>query len=144
MTTWGWRGAAAAVGIAVAIGGLGGAAVYAATDTGGDWMTGPPHDRPPNHAAHISGGQDPVVAAVHAEYVVAGAAGGFATMLTQTGRVTAVSPTGLTVRSDDGYTQAYVMPPNAAPPTYATGDAVTVHAKRDGEAAVVQTLRPPR
>ena len=39
--------------------------------------------------------------------------GGFTTVLTQTGRVTASLPTSVTVRSDDGYSQTYVIAPTA-------------------------------
>ena len=40
--------------------------------------------------------------------------GGYTTMLTQTGTVTAVSAASITVRSVDGYTQTYVIPPSTA------------------------------
>jgi hypothetical protein len=53
--------------------------------------------------------------------------GGYTTVLTQTGTVTAISPTSITERSDDGYTQTYVVPstPGATPP-FAVDDPVTI------------------
>jgi hypothetical protein len=46
---------------------------------------------------------------LHGEFVVPDGAGGYTTELTQTGTLTAVSPTSITVRSEDGYSQTYVI-----------------------------------
>ena len=54
-----------------------------------------------------TGGCEPL----HGEFVVSDANGGYTTMLTQTGTVTAVSATSITVKSDDGYTQIYMISP---------------------------------
>ena len=48
---------------------------------------------------------------MHGEFVVADGSGGFATMVSQTGRITAISRASVTARSDDGYTQTYVITP---------------------------------
>jgi hypothetical protein len=44
---------------------------------------------------------------LHGQYVVRDAAGAFETVVTQTGTITASSPTSVTVRSEDDFTQAY-------------------------------------
>jgi hypothetical protein len=121
MNTWSLRGTAAAVGIAAVIAGVGGAAVYAATDSGprmmgmhggpgpgqGHWAGGSGHAQGHDTAARDAG---PDSAAVHGEFVVANGTGGFTTMVSQTGRITAISDASVTARSDDGYSQTYVIP----------------------------------
>ncbi|ULN33851.1 hypothetical protein KZ781_24085 [Mycolicibacterium smegmatis] len=142
------RRTAAAVGIAVAIGGLGGAAIYAATDAG---SSGPFRGGPggPPRAAGVWGPQhrehaDP--ATVRSETVLVDSKGGFTTTVTQTGTITALSPTTLTVRSSDGFTQSYTLPdparPGAAPP-FGIDDTVEVRATRDGETLTVTSIGEP-
>ncbi|MGV9799307.1 hypothetical protein ACWDTP_14775 [Mycobacterium sp. NPDC003449] len=124
----------AAVGVAAAIAGLGGATVYAATD-GGDMphrMGGPPRGG--------MGSVDP--ATVHAEAVVADGHGGYTTTITQTGTITDLSATSITVRSDDGYRQTYVLPSGIRPPAD-VNDAVSVRATRTGPTATVTTFDEP-
>ncbi len=58
---------------------------------------------------------------IHGTFVVPDGDGGYRTVHTQGGEVTAVSSTSLTVRSEDGYSQTYVV----------TADTV-VNAQRDG------------
>jgi hypothetical protein len=146
MNTWNVRGTAAAVGIAAVIAGVGGAAVYAATDSGprmmgmhggpgpgqGDRAAGPPRD----DVART----DP--ASLHGEAVVADGNGGFSTLISQTGRITAISPNSVTARSDDGYSQTYVIPAAglAATPPFALNDDVTIRATRTGPTASVTTI----
>ncbi len=82
-----------------------------------------------------------LAAALHGEFVVPDDAGGYATMLTQTGAVTEVSPTSVTVRSADNYTQSYVIPPGAqADHTIAVADEIDVRAKRSGQIPTVTTV----
>ncbi len=72
------RHTAAALGIAAAIAGLGGAAVYAATDSQG-----------PGSPLGMNGPQDrPAPATPHSEAVLADRDGGYTTDLTQTGTIT--------------------------------------------------------
>ena len=103
MTTWGARKTIGAIAVAAAVAGVGGAAIAAATDTGsgpggfGDFggfggFGGGGPEGPPGAMRHTD--IDP--AALHGEYVVADGRGGFATMVTQTGRITAVSTTAVT------------------------------------------------
>ena len=151
MNTWSVRGTAAAVGVAAVIGVVGGAAVYAATDSGprmmgthgglgpgqGAQLGGAPHNDPTREAA-------PDSASLHGEFVVAGGPGGFTTLMSQTGRVTAIWPTSVTARSDDGYTQTYVIPAagpgGAGTPPFAVNDDVTIRATRSGQTASVTTI----
>ena len=148
MDTWNLRGTAAAVGVAAVIAGAGGAAVYAATDNGPRMMgthtggamalgdrSGPPHDDAMRATA-------PDSASLHGEYVVANGTGGFSTMISQTGRITAISPTSVTARSDDGYSQTYVIAAAATPP-FVVGDQVTIEATRTGQTATVIGIGEP-
>jgi hypothetical protein len=101
-----------AVGVAAVIAGLGGAAIYAATGPHSQQMFGRglPGGPPPGgfSAQHLAAG--PV--SLHVEFVVADG-GAFSTMLTQTGAVTAISETAITVRSADAFTQTYDLQPAA-------------------------------
>ena len=153
MNSWSLRGTAAAVGVAAVIAGVGGAAVYAATDSGprmmgmhgvpgagqGDRLGGPPRDDIAREAA-------PDSASVHGEFVVADGTGGFSTLISQTGRITAISPTLVTARSDDGYSQTYVIPPThgSATPPFAVNDQVTIQATRTGQTATLTGIGEPR
>jgi hypothetical protein len=104
----------------------------------GDRLGGPPRDDIARAAA-------PDSATLHGEFVVADGTGTFRTVTSQTGRVTAISPTSVTARSDDGYSQTYVIPvPNpggvAATPPFAVNDEVTIRATRTGQTASVTTI----
>jgi hypothetical protein len=159
MNTWSLRGTAAAVGIAAVIAGVGGAAVYAATDSGprmmgmhggpgpgqGGWPGGQGHDPGHDQAHDVAKDAAPDSAAVHGEFVVADGSGGFSTMVSQTGRITAISDASVTARSDDGYTQTYVIPAAnpggvATIPPFAVNDEVTIRATRTGPTASVTTI----
>jgi len=139
---WGVRETTTALGVAAVIAALGGAAIYAATGDASrsseqamaHAMPGGPHPggRPDEGAP---------AAALHGEFVVPDDAGGYATMLTQTGAVTEVSPTSVTVRSADNYTQSYAIPPGAqADHTIAVADEIDVRAKRSGQIPTVTTV----
>jgi hypothetical protein len=47
--------------------------------------------------------------ALHGEFVVQNSSGGYVTEALQTGKVTAISATSITVASADGYTKVYVL-----------------------------------
>ena len=154
---WGVRGTAAAVGVAAVIAAIGGAAIYAATE-GSSHPFGAPH-QPFGPGSGIPGGPDrqhgaiggPGPAAVgstslHGEFVMPDGAGRYATELTQTGTVTAISATSITVRSEDGFSQTYVIPStvgNAGPP-FAVDDRVVVRATRNGQTATVTNIGNPQ
>ena len=147
----------AAIVVAVVIGGLGGAAIYAATEGQshtigggthgmgagtrgtGDQMHGPPPapGGPPSARAQ----PDPN-APLHSEYVVPDGNGGYTTKLTQTGTVDEVTLSSVVVRSDDGYTQIYALPPGAAGTnsTLAPNDTVTVAATRTGSTVTLTSI----
>lgn len=138
----GMRQTVAAIGVATAIAGFGGAAIYAATETQGmghggpgghggpaPGIAGPPHDTP-----------DP--ATIRNEAVLADGSGGYTTTVTQTGTITALSTASITVRSSDGYSQTYVLPAAAHPP-FAVNDQVLVRATRSGPTATVTSIGEP-
>ena len=153
MTTWGTRKTIGAVAVAAAIAGFGGSAIAAAANSGshgafggggfgGMHGSGPPGFSP-SSAPRADGGDE--AASLHGENVVADGRGGYRTESSQTGRVTAISPTAVTARSDDGFSQAYVIREvgGAKPPPFRVGDRIIIDANREGEAAVVTTMRPP-
>jgi hypothetical protein len=154
---WGLRETAAAVGVAAVIAGLGGAAIYAATD-GGSHTMGGPHQAfgaggmpggPGGPRAGAIGGPGPAATnetSLHGEFVVSDGAGGYTTVLTQTGTVTAISSTSITVRSADGYSGTYVIPQTAgaAGSPFAVDDQVVVRATRTGQTATVTNIGSPR
>jgi hypothetical protein len=149
---WGPRETAVAVGVAAVIAGLGGAAICAATDGSSHVMGGPRQVRqmsgPSGPHAGVLGapGEAAGSTSLHGEFVVPDGAGGYTTELTQTGTVTAVSPTSITVRSVDSYSQTYVIPPTAgaAGAPFAVDDQVIVRATRTGQTATVTSIGRPR
>ncbi|MDG5485006.1 hypothetical protein [Mycolicibacterium gadium] len=137
---WGLRETLVAVGVAAVIAGLGGAAIYAATgsSTQQPFGHGMPCDTPGGFTAaqHLTG--EPTT--LHGEYVVA-VGGGFATKLTQTGTVTAISPTALTVASADGFTQTYELEAAAhTDRTIAVSDQVSIQGSRAGQVTTATSV----
>jgi hypothetical protein len=84
-------------------------------------------------------------ASLHGEFVVSDGKGGYTTVLTQTGTVTAISSVSITVRSDDGFAQSYVIPPTAggATSSFAVNDPVTIRATRTDQTATVTNIDNP-
>lgn len=113
---WSLTKTLAAVGIAVVLAGAGAAVIYAAsgsTEQSGRGFGGPPGgmDGPaggPGGGMGM-GGTQVSTDSLHGEFVIADGRGGYATELTQTGTVTEISDTSITARSEDGYTQTYVI-----------------------------------
>lgn len=154
---WGLRETAAAVAVAAVIAALGGAAIYAATESNSHSFGGPHQAFGPGggmpggpggqHGA--IGGPGPAAVgstSLHGEFVVPDGSGGYTAQLTQTGTVTAISPTSITVRSEDGYAQTYVIPStagNAGAPPFAVDDQVVVRATRNGQTATVTNIGNP-
>lgn len=128
---WELRGTVAAITVAAGIAALGGAAIYAAT---GDSQS---LARP--QQAFGPAPQPAGETSLHGEFVVRDGMGGYTTALSQTGTVTASSPTSITVRSDDGYSQTYVIAQPAGPPP-AIDEPVTVRATRDGQTSTVTAI----
>jgi hypothetical protein len=151
---WRLRQTAGAVGVAAVIAGFGGAAIYAATESNSHFMgwplqmSGASGGGPSGpHAGPIGGPGPAAVGAtsLHGEFVLPDGKGGYATELTQTGTVTAISPTSISVRSVDGYSQTYVIPPTAgaAGAPFAVNDQVVVRATRTGQTATVTNIGGP-
>lgn len=139
-TTWSIRTTVAAVGIAAALAALGGVVVYAATDgsSQGHLGGGPPGWGGP--------GGPGFQRTLHGENVVSDGKGGFSTELTQTGDVTAASDTSITVRSQDGYSQTYVVGADTRKPPQPlqTGAQVTVRATELDGTATATAVMPAR
>lgn len=144
-----------AVGVAAAIAGLGGAAVYAATGTSSSQFMGPPR-----HSAGADGGPPPGAFGpggsanrggqhgppVHGQVVVADGSGGFVTVMSQSGIVTATTPDSLTVRSEDGFTQTWATSPGQGT-RFDVDDSVMVQGEQSGAAStptVTEVLDPLR
>lgn len=142
---WGVRETAAAVGAAAVIAGLGGAAIYAATDAdshpAGPHTAFGPGDQGglPGIGMHSPGADSFGAMSLHGEFVIADRAGGYTTTLSQSGTVTAISPTSVTVRSDDGYSQTYVISQPTGP-SPAINDRVSVRATRTGQTATLMSI----
>ncbi len=154
---WTGRQTAAAVAIAVLVGGLGGAAIYAATEGSPRAMGA--GARTQMHVA--PGGQGPAAprqappavapaqppGTLHSEYVVSDGNGGFATKMSQTGVVDEVTLSQIVVRSDDGFTQIYSLPSASVPPDkpVSANDTVTVEATRTGTTLTLNRIEghPP-
>ncbi|CAN3130167.1 hypothetical protein ACNUDN_19775 [Mycobacterium sp. smrl_JER01] len=73
---------------------------------------------------------------------VADGSGGFVTVLTQTGTVTATAPESVTVRSIDGFTQTWTVAAGGQGPV--PGDSVLVRGTQDGVAATATELLDPQ
>ena len=154
---WGIRETAAAVAVAAVIAALGGAAIYAATE-GSSHSFSAPHQAfgpgggmpgGPGGQHGAVGGPGPATVgstSLHGEFVVPDGAGGYTTVLTQTGTVTAISATSITVRSEDGYSQTYVIPRTAgnAGAPFAVDNQVVVRATRNGQTATVTNIGTPQ
>ena len=159
---WSGRRTAAVAGVAAAIALAGGATVYATTsgsDTSSTSTQGPGGAAPGGAAP---GGGAGGTTALHGTYTVADTTGsGYHTELMQSGKVTAVSATSITVVSDDNYTKSYtvdsdtvVQAMSAGGPgsanssssstltisSIATGDEVSVTAQVSGTTTTVDTI----
>ncbi len=135
--------------MAIVVGVLGGAAIYAATNGSSHTMAGGPHIS--GGQAHASppgpGGappppnQAPSEGVLHSEYVVADGHGGFITKMSQTGTVDEVTLSSIVVRSDDGFTQIYAFPSGAGTnQSVSANDTVTVQATRDGATVTLTSI----
>ncbi|TCC25218.1 hypothetical protein [Kribbella speibonae] len=105
-----WRAAGTIAAVAATT--VGGGVAFAAT---GDNTTPAPSTQPSEGSSnqkapdHGKGPRDGLFGALHGEFVVQKDGGGYETVVTQSGSVTAVSSTSITVKSADGYTRTYVV-----------------------------------
>lgn len=145
---WSRRQTLLAVVVALAIGGLGGAAVYAATEGSphamAGSMRGQMHGPPPQGGPGGAPPQAPAEAqgVLHSESVLSDGHGGFVTKINQTGVVDELTLSQIVVRSEDGYTQIYVFPSAAVVPdkSVAANDTVTVEATRVGTTVTLNRI----
>jgi hypothetical protein len=151
----GWSGkkTAIAAGIAVVIAAGGGAAIWAGTSSADNsaQQGGPGGFGGPGSGqfrgqgmpgGNFGGGMAELRDALHGDFVVANPNGGYTTERLQTGDVTALSATSVTLTSKDGYKQTYTLDGS----TQKTGDVkqgdtnITVVAKVDGQTATATSL----
>ncbi|WP_410630400.1 hypothetical protein [Amycolatopsis sp. cmx-4-83] len=150
----GWSGkkTAIAAGIAVVIAAGGGAAIWAGTSSADNTAQGPGGFGGPGGNGQFrgqgmpgggfGGGLAAMRDALHGDFVVADPNGGYTTERLQTGDVTELSATSVTLTSKDGYKQTYTIGSS----TQKTGDVkqgatnVTVVAKVEGQTATATTL----
>ncbi|WP_410666709.1 hypothetical protein [Amycolatopsis sp. cmx-4-68] len=150
----GWSGkkTAIAAGIAVVIAAGGGAAIWAGTSSADNSaQQGPGGFGGPGGGQFrgqgmpgggFGGGLAAMRDALHGDFVVANPNGGYTTERLQTGDVTELSATSVTLTSKDGYKQTYTL--NAS--TQKTGDVktgdtnITVVAKVEGQTATATSL----
>lgn len=101
--------AGAMVAVALASGGLT-AGIMAATGRGnGSSVTGAPGAGGFGGRGGIGGSGGGMMGALHGSYVVSDGNGTYTTELTQTGTVSAVSSSSITVKSADGYSKTYAV-----------------------------------
>ena len=145
---WGWRESAAAVAVAAVIAALGGAAIYAAT-AGSSHSFGAPHQAfapggggPGGQHGVMGKPTDMEPSSLHGEFVEPNGPGTYTTVVTQTGTVTAISPTSISVHSEDGFDQTYVIPGTAgnAGAPFTVNDQVVVRATRNGQTLTVTNI----
>ncbi|MFI5584724.1 hypothetical protein ACIA5G_06815 [Amycolatopsis sp. NPDC051758] len=150
----GWSGkkTAIAAGIAVVIAAGGGAAIWAGTSSADNSaQQGPGGFGGPGGGqfrgqggpgGNFGGGMAALREALHGDFVVADQSGGYTTERLQTGDVTELSATSVTLTSKDGYKQTYTLDSS----TQKTGDVktgdtnVTVVAKVEGQTATATSL----
>ncbi|WP_409184418.1 hypothetical protein F9C11_08990 [Amycolatopsis sp. VS8301801F10] len=145
-TTWSGRKTALAAGVAAVLAVGGGLAIWAGTSgndasaqQGPGGFGGP--DGPGGFAGRGMGGIAALRDALHGDFVVPDAAGGYVTERLQTGTITELSATSVTLTSKDGYQQTYTLD-SATVKTGSpkSGDNVTVVAKVQGTTATATSL----
>jgi len=153
--------------IAAVIAALGGAVIYAATGQSSSQFMGPPGQHaagpggpggPGGVGGPPAGGFGPAGPTardghdgppVHGQIVVADGAGGYVTVVSQTGTVTAVTADSVTVRSEDGFTQNWTLTADQAA-AFGVDDSVMVRGEQTATAPtphitqVIDPLSTPR
>ncbi|WP_026423284.1 hypothetical protein [Actinokineospora inagensis] len=149
-----WTGKKTAVTVAVALGiaGVGGAVAWAASssDSSQTSSQGGPGGMGGMRGG-MGGGAD-IMNALHGEFLVSDSSGGTKTELLQTGKVTAISATSITVVSDDNYTKTYVIDSSttigatttgssSSSAAVTNGESVTLIATESGDTATATSIR---
>jgi hypothetical protein len=142
---WSRNKTLAAVGIAAVLAAGGGAVIYAAGGSGGhsSGFGGGPGFGGPGGPGGVLGGQ---ADSLHGQFVTSDRHGGFTVELTQTGMVTAISDSAITARSEDGFTQTYLITTDTrhghAP--VQTGDTATIKAVASDGNTTATAITPGR
>jgi hypothetical protein len=153
-TTWGapatsarkdWTGrkTAIAVGVAAVIVAGGGVAIAVGTSSNAQTSQGPGGQGGGNFGGMqggMGGGTAALRGAIHGDFVVSDGNGGYLTERMQTGDVTAVSATSISLSSKDGYQQGYTIDSSTESSGAKTGDTVTVVAKVSGSTATATSI----
>ncbi|MFD5093026.1 hypothetical protein ACFWMR_20660 [Amycolatopsis thailandensis] len=140
---WSGRKTAIAAGVAVVIAAGGGAAIWAGTAANGSeqgrMMGGPGGGR----MLFGPGGGMPRDA-LHGDFVVSDGKGGYSTERMQTGEITEISATSVSLTSKDGYKQVYTIDASTKKTgDPKTGQTVTVNAKVTGDTATATSIGDP-
>ncbi|WP_033293015.1 hypothetical protein [Amycolatopsis jejuensis] len=145
--SWSGRKIAITVGVAVVIAAGGGVAIWAGTsgnNASAQQNAGAPGGPGGYGGFGGRGGAAALREALHGDFVVADASGGYVTERLQTGTITELSATSVTLTSKDGYKQTYTL--NSATDETGTpksGDTVTVVAKVEGSTATAISVTQP-
>lgn len=143
---WNRRATLAAFGIATVIAALGGGAIYAAAGNSATQFAGPPwrgelpggsapnsasaFGSPVGSGAHVAGHSGSHSGPpLHGQVVIADGSGGYLTVSSQTGVVTAMAPDSVTVRSKDGFTQVWAVTA-AQRPAFTLDDSVMIRGEQ--------------
>ncbi len=146
--SWSGRKTAVAAGVAVVIAAGGGAAIWAGTSAngaeqgpGGMMMGGPGGPGGQGGQTGRMPGMGVPMDALHGDFVVSDRNGGYTTQRLQTGEITEISATSISLTSKDGYKQVYTID-SATRKTGdpKTGNTVTVIAKVSGNTATATTI----
>ncbi|GAA1019874.1 MULTISPECIES: hypothetical protein [Amycolatopsis] len=149
---WSGRKTAIAAGVAVVIAVGGGLAIWAGTSgnnataqqgqgPGGFGGPGGPGGQGGFAGRGGMGGMAALRDALHGDFVVADPAGGYVTERLQTGTITELSATSVTLTSKDGYKQSYTLDSSTSKTgSPKSGDNVTVVAKVQGTTATATSL----
>ncbi|MFJ8913351.1 hypothetical protein [Amycolatopsis sp. NPDC102389] len=141
--TWSGRKTAIAAGVAVVIAAGGGAAIWAGTAANGaeqgGMMGGPGGGR-----VLIGPGGGMPRDALHGDFVVSDGNGGYSTERTQTGEITEISATSVSLTSKDGYKQVYTIDASTKKTGEPkVGETVLVNAKVTGDTATATSIGKP-
>ncbi|MDT7728597.1 MAG: hypothetical protein QOI21_5173 [Actinomycetota bacterium] len=144
---WNGRKTAIAVGVAVLIAAGGGVAIAMGTSGGTTTaqqpgMGGAGGRQFGGTQGGAAGGETSALRnALHGDFVVADGKGGYATERLQTGDVTAISATSISLTSKDGYAQVYTIDATTQKTSEPkTGESVTVVAKVSGDTATATSV----
>ncbi|MFE0024808.1 hypothetical protein [Amycolatopsis sp. NPDC059021] len=144
--SWSGRKTAIAAGIAVVIVAGGGAAIWASTSGSDNAQAQEPAGQggpggQPGKGNNVGGGAAALRNAVHGDFVVADRDGNYTTERLQTGGITAISATSISLTSKDGYQQTYTIDSSTKKTgDPKTGQTVTVVAKVSGQTATATTI----